>query len=600
VLPLETFFRNPERTGYSISPDGNYVAYLAPWEKRMNVYVEAVDGQGGERRLTNEIERDIAGFFWKGTNYVLYLRDNQGDENYVLYRTTVDGGETMPLTPLNGVLARVVDDLEDDPLHMLVGINERNPQVFDIYKYNIVTGAREMVLENPGYFTGYVADHNGQLRYGISADGVNVRLFYRENNSEAFRPILETDFRQTFQPIYFDADNRSVYAVDNRSSDKARLVRIRPETAEVTEVVYENPRYDVSNIKTSPKSKKVVAVTYSGAKPERVYLDPRYKQIQDKIDAQLPGVVAAIVDWDKAEKYALVRTYSDRTLGSYYLYTVASNELRELSKVSPWLNPEEMAEMIPIRYKSRDGLEIEGYLSLPPHKQAQKLPVIIHPHGGPWARDEWGFNQEVQFLANRGYAVLQMNFRGSTGYGRKFWEASFGQWGLKMQDDITDGVEWLKKLGIADPNRIGIFGASYGGYATLAGVAFTPKLYKCGVDYVGVSNLFTFMESVPPYWEPFRKMMYEMVGNPVTDSLRFRQTSPVFHADKIKVPIFIAQGAKDPRVNQMESEQIVQALKANNVPYEYLLKEDEGHGFRKEENRFEFYRAMEAFLRKYL
>jgi dipeptidyl aminopeptidase/acylaminoacyl peptidase len=307
---------------------------------------------------------------------------------------------------------------------------------------------------------------------------------------------------------------------------------------------------------------------------------------------------------DDEDKY-IVRTYGDKSLGDYHLYDKTTDELSYIGDPSPWLEEAYMASMNPIKYQSRDGMTIHGYLTLPAGydmETAKDLPVVVNPHGGPWARDTWGFNPEVQFLANRGYAVLQMNFRGSTGFGREFWEASFREWGKKMQDDITDGVNWLVEKGIADEERVAIYGASYGGYATLAGLAFTPDLYACGVDYVGVSNLFTFMGTIPPYWEPYKKMMYEMVGDPENeaDSLMLRSASPVFHADKITSPLFVAQGAQDPRVNVDESDQMVAAMKERGVDVEYMVKENEGHGFRNEENRFEFYRAMEEFLATHL
>lgn len=291
---------------------------------------------------------------------------------------------------------------------------------------------------------------------------------------------------------------------------------------------------------------------------------------------------------------------SDRQPGKYYFYDATNDKLEHVATLRPWINEEHMAEMKPITYKSRDGLTIHGYLTLPKGREAKNLPVVINPHGGPWARDEWGFNPEVQLLANRGYAVLQMNFRGSTGYGREFWMKSFKQWGKTMQDDITDGVEWLKKEGIADPDRIAIYGASYGGYATLAGITFTPELYACAVDYVGVSNMFTFMNTVPAYWEPFKKMMYEMVGDPKADSLLLREASPVFFVDRIQCPLFIAQGATDPRVNKAESDQVVEALKARGIEVQYMVKDNEGHGFHNEENRFEFYAAMDKFLEQHI
>jgi dipeptidyl aminopeptidase/acylaminoacyl peptidase len=296
----------------------------------------------------------------------------------------------------------------------------------------------------------------------------------------------------------------------------------------------------------------------------------------------------------------LVRTISDRSLGATYFYDVAKDELTKIADRAPWLKEEQMCEMKPITFTASDGIQLHGYLTLPLGVDPKNLPVVVNPHGGPWARDVWGWNPEVQFLANRGYAVLQINFRGSTGYGRKFWELSFKQWGKTMQNDLTDGVKWLISEGIADPKRVGIYGGSYGGYATLAGLTFTPDLYACGVDYVGVSNLFTFMSTMPPYWKPFIEMMYEMVGDPKKDSLLLREASPLFHVDKIKVPLFIAQGANDPRVNKAESDQVVEALKKRGVKVDYMVKDNEGHGFGNEENQFEFYGAMEKFLATHL
>jgi dipeptidyl aminopeptidase/acylaminoacyl peptidase len=307
-----------------------------------------------------------------------------------------------------------------------------------------------------------------------------------------------------------------------------------------------------------------------------------------------------ITSQNKNEDKFLVRTISDRSLGASYFYDATKKEITKIAERAPWLNENEMCEMKPIVYKAKDGLMIHGYLTLPSGVEAKNLPVVINPHGGPWARDEWGWNAEVQFLANRGYAVLQMNFRGSTGYGRNFWVASFKQWGLSMQQDITDGVEYLVKEGIADPKRVAIYGASYGGYATLAGITSTPELYACAVDYVGVSNLFTFMETIPPYWKPFLNMMHEMVGDPKKDSTLMHDASPVYFVDKIKCPLFIAQGANDPRVNKAESDQVVEALKKRGVQVEYMVKDDEGHGFGNEENQFDFYGAMEKFLAKHM
>jgi len=314
----------------------------------------------------------------------------------------------------------------------------------------------------------------------------------------------------------------------------------------------------------------------------------------------LAGYEVAVQSENLAEDTLIIAAYNDRTLGRRYVYSVKTDTLTELGEINPRINPADMATMQAITYTTRDGLTINGYLTVPVKSEAKNLPVIINPHGGPWVRDSWGYNPAIQFLANRGFAVFQMNYRGSTGYGRAFWEKSFKQWGRAMQDDITDGVQWLIKEGIADPKRVGIYGGSYGGYATLAGVTFTPELYAAAVDYVGVANLFTFMETIPPYWKPYLSMMYEMVGDPENDKAVLRQTSPVFHADKIKTPLFIAQGANDPRVNKDESDQMVAALRKRGVDVQYMVKENEGHGFHNEENQFDFYGAMEAFFRKHL
>jgi len=369
------------------------------------------------------------------------------------------------------------------------------------------------------------------------------------------------------------------------------------------DVIYENTDYDVSTISVSKKRKALLSAYYISWKHERHIFDEKRKEIIADLEEKLPNVELVIKSKTKDENIMMVRTYSDRTLGDYYIYKVDTKELTHLHEVSPWLKKKYMAKQIPIKYTSSDGLTIHGYLTLPVGytiKTAKNMPVVVNPHGGPWYRDSWGFNSEVQMLANRGYVVFQMNFRGSKGYGKKFWEASFGEWGLKMQDDITDGVNWLIDKGIADSERIAIYGSSYGGYAVLAGVTFTPDLYACGINYVGVSNLFTFFNSFPPYWENIREMMYEQIGHPEKDSLKLAAVSPALHTENIKVPLLIAQGVNDPRVNKAESDQIVDALRTREIEVEYIVKEDEGHGFRKEENRFEFYKAMEKFLKKYL
>ena len=368
-------------------------------------------------------------------------------------------------------------------------------------------------------------------------------------------------------------------------------------------MLYENKDYDVDALFYSRARKVLTAARFTSWKRERYFFDKQFEGMVGKLKKELGDVDFGFVSNNKAEDKYIVYSFSDKTQGAYYLYDVKTGKVDKIADLAPWLDEKEMAGMLPIEYKSRDGLTINGYLTLPKGytlDNAKNLPVVVNPHGGPWYRDEWGFNPEVQFLANRGYAVLQMNFRGSTGYGRKFWEASFKQWGKAMQDDITDGVNWLVDKGIADKSRVAIYGGSYGGYATLAGVTFTPDLYAAAVDYVGVSNLFTFMKTVPPYWKPMLDMFHEMVGDPKKDSLLMVAESPVMHADKIKTPLFVAQGKNDPRVNIDESNQMVEALKKRGIVVEYMVKDNEGHGFHNEENRYDFYRAMDKFLGEHM
>src|SRR5688572_1876630 len=599
LIPLKDFFRNPTKVAYALSPNGEYLAFMQPWENRLNIFVEKI-GTGNAVRVTGAKQRDISGYAWKGDNRIVYIQDTGGDENFRLYAVGIDGSNQKDLTPFEKVRAQIIDRLERNENEILVGLNKRLPRVFDVYRINVNTGEMQMVAENPGNYTGWSTDWDGKLRIALTTDGVNNTLMFRNNETEKFAPVITTTFRETISPLVFTPDNKQLYVAMNIGRDKTAIVKYDVETKKEIEKIYEHPEVDVTNLLTSRKRRVITGVAYVTDKQSYHFFDKARADLQKDLERRLPGYEVRLAGCNLDEDKCLVRTFTDRSLGSYYFYDRNAKDLRKLADVSPWLNDQDLVPMKPITYQSRDGLTIHGYPTLPKGVPARNLPVVVNPHGGPWARDVWGYNPEVQFLANRGYAVLQMNFRGSTGYGRKFWEASFKQWGKAMQDDITDGVQWLIKQGIADPKRIGIYGGSYGGYATLAGVTFTPDLYAAAVDYVGVSNIFTFIKSFPPYWKPYLEMIYEMVGHPEKDKDLLTAASPVNHTDKIKVPLLIAQGANDPRVNKAESDQMVEALKKRGIEVPYIVKSNEGHGFANEENRFEFYRAMEEFLGKHL
>jgi dipeptidyl aminopeptidase/acylaminoacyl peptidase len=597
-IPLRDFFKNPEQTGHQISDDGGYLAWLAPYERRLNVHVRPVAG-GETVRVTSETARDIAGYAWKGSR-IIYAKDFGGDENFHIVSVDLKGGDLKDLTPGEKVKANLVDILYDDPDHIIVSHNRRDARVYDVFRVNVKSGVEQLIAQNPGNITGWQTDHAGKLRAATTTDGVNTSLLYRDSEEQPFKPILTTSFKETVNPLFFTFDNRRLYVASNRGRDKLALFEFDPATAKEGRLIFEHPDVDVAGLNYSRKRKVLTTVRYTDWKLQRRILDAETEAIFRDLEARLPGYEINLSSTDRNETKYVVATSGDKTRGKRYLYDRATRRLDLLADVSPWLPEPELADMKPIKYRSRDGLEIHGYLTLPKGVAPRNLPVVVNPHGGPWYRDTWRFNPEVQFLANRGYAVFQPNFRGSTGYGRKFWEASFKQWGRAMQDDVTDGVQWLIREGIADPKRVAIYGGSYGGYTTLAGITYTPDLYAAAVDYVGVSNLITFMKTIPPYWKPYLEMLQEMVGHLENDKEMLMKYSPVNHVDRIKTPLFIAQGARDPRVVKAESDQMVEALKKRGVEVQYMVKDNEGHGFANEENRFEFYEAMERFLAKHI
>ncbi|MEO8384382.1 MAG: S9 family peptidase [Betaproteobacteria bacterium] len=597
-IPMRDFFKNPQEASHQISPDGKYLSWRAPFERRMNVFVKPVGG-GETKRVTGETARDIGGYFWKGDR-ILYAKDFGGDENFHVVSVNIKGEDLKDLTPGEKVRAEVIDGLLDDDQHVIISHNRRDAKLFDVFRINVATGEEKLIAQNPGNITRWMTDHEGKLRVAGTTDGTSTTLLYRDKEGDAFKPILTTNFKEQVEPILFSFDNKRLIVNSNRGRDKSAIFEFDPVTAKEGKLIAESAEVDMGGVSYSRKRKVLTTANFTTWKEQHKYLDKDAEALFKTVEGKLPGYEVAFTSTNKAEDKYIVASYNDKTRGKRYLFDTKTAKLDFISDISPWLPEAELADMKPIKYTTRDGLTVNGYLTLPKGVAAKNLKVVVNPHGGPWYRDQWGFNPEVQFLANRGYAVFQMNFRGSTGYGRKFWEASFKQWGKTMQNDVTDGVQWLIKEGIADPKRVAIYGGSYGGYTTLAGITFTPDLYAAAVDYVGVSNLFTFMNTIPPYWKPYLEMLKEMVGDPIADKDLLTSASPVFHADKIKTPLLVAQGAKDPRVNKDESDQMVAALKKRGVDVEYLVKDNEGHGFRNEENRFEFYEAMEKFLAKHI
>ncbi|WBW99113.1 S9 family peptidase [Oceanirhabdus sp. W0125-5] len=598
-IPIEDFLRKPEKLFFKLSPNGNNISFVKPYKKRLNLHIQSIKDKE-EVRITNSLDRNISMYIWANDNRIVYMKDKGGDENYRLYAVDINGENFMELTPFDGVRAEILDGLRGINEEILILLNKRDKRMFDVYSINVYTGDLKMVAENPGGVTEWVVDYNGEVRAASCYDGTSTKILYRESVDEEFKLVLESDFREPISPICFSSDNKNLYVSSTIGRDKSAIYEFNPKTKENINLLFEHEDVDVTQVLKSDFYKKVVGVKYTTDKEYIHFIDQNRVRIHSKIQEKLKGLSISYENMSIDESKMIIHAYSDINSGAYYLYDVKCDVLIKLCDKRPWLNEDELCEMKPIKFKARDGFIIPGYLTLPKGVEPKNLPIVINPHGGPWYRDIWGFNYVTQFLANRGYGVLQINFRGSTGYGRKFLEASFKQWGKDMQNDITDGVNWLINEGVADPKKIAIYGVSYGGYAALAGVTFTPDLYACAVDVVGPSNIFTLLQDMPPYWEALRKMMYEKMGDPEEDKELLREVSPVFHVDKIKSPLFIVQGANDPRVPQDQSDGVVESLRNRGVEVKYLVKDNEGHGFSNEENVIEMYKEMEKFLEEYL
>jgi len=598
-IALEKFFAAPLKTSFLVSPDGKFISYLKPEDNLIHIYVETWDGKN-TIQLTCDTNSTISNYFWASNNEIVYLKTGRQNRDASLVASKIDGSNNRELLTAINSRIRLITSNKVYEDHVLVAINKRDSTVFDAYRLNIQNGKIDLLFKNPGNITKWFSDPAGKLRMAIASDGVNETLLYREEENQKFNSVITNNFKTTILPLAFSPDNTCIYALSNQNRDKMALIELDCKTGKEHHTIYSNPDVDVSEAIFSLKKNKLVYAGFETWQKERHYLDDTFKNIFNKLELLLPNTEIRLSSSDSIENKFIVRTYTDRNPGSFYRYTANNNKLVKLSDVNPALLLEDMAEMKPVSFKTRDSLLVNGYLTLPKGKNKKILPVVVMPHSGSEGRNSWGYNSEVQFLANRGYAVFQINFRGTKGYGKKFWTAGFKEWGGKMQNDITDGVRWLISEKIADPQRIGIYGFSFGGFSALHGLFTRPDLYQCGASYSGFTNLFAYLKDIPPYFRPYQQMYHEMVGNPELDSEYFRAVSPVFHTDRIKVPVLIAQGARDPRVNMNETNQFVKELKKKNVPVTYILKEDEGHYFRNIENRLEFYRELEVFLDKNL
>lgn len=609
LIPRDVLFGNPERARVRLSPDGRRIAFLAPLDGVLNVWVAPADDPREAKPVTNDRGRGISIYFWAFTNDdILYLQDRDGDENWRLHRSDLTTGEVRDLTPaeFTNVQTQVVAVSHLHPQSVIVGWNARDPQWHELYRVDVESGAVTPFQENQR-FAAFAVDEDYRVRFAVEMTPDGGEAYFRPDGEGDWAPVFTVPMEDTLttQIVDFAPDGGLVYLLDSHGRDTAALVAFDPATGE-RRLIAESERADISTVMLHPLTKEPQAVGFTWERREWRPIDSDFAEDLERLAAVASGEIE-IASRTLDDGQWIVAFLPDDGPVRYYHFDRETDEVRYLFSDRPALERRPLAHMYPVVIESRDGLPLVSYLSLPvgPDRGGrpyQPLPMVLLVHGGPWGRDTWGFNPIHQWLANRGYAVLSVNFRGSTGFGKAFVNAANLAWATTMHDDLIDAVEWAVENAVADPGRVCIMGGSYGGYATLVGLTFTPDVFACGVDIVGPSSLLTLLASIPPYWKPMFELFAKRVGDPRTPEgeALLRERSPLFKVDEIRAPLLIAQGANDPRVKQAESDQIVQALRERDVPVTYVLYPDEGHGFRRPENRLSFYAITEAFLARHL
>jgi dipeptidyl aminopeptidase/acylaminoacyl peptidase len=604
---VKDYFAKPTSSSFKLSPNGSYMSFRKKDNNLKNhVYVKNISS-GEEKRIIVEDEELIRGYGWANDDRLIYVMDKGGNEDYHLFAVNVDGSNQKELTPYDGVKVEIIQGLKEDKNHMIITMNKNNPQVFDPYKINIKTGEIEQLYENKDVqnpIMNFVFDKDGNLRaYAKLKDGIKYELFYKMDNNN-FELMHETNWDESFsiQKFNYASENKhEAYVISNLETDKTEIFRYDLAQQKPIENLFSHDKYDVSGLGISRnRNWELDYFSYEGDKYHIIPISDYFKKLYSRLSEEFENYDFYISDKTDDENQYLIYVTSDKLYGKYYLYDVKKDKINLLFDLMPQLDENDMSTMQSIKFKSRDGLTIHGYITLPKSaKEGEKVPVVVNPHGGPQGiRDSWGFNPEAQLFASRGYATLHVNFRISGGYGKEFLRKGFKEIGRKAMDDVEDGLKYIIEQGWVDAEKVAIYGASHGGYAVLRGLTKTPNLYTCGIDYVGVSNLYTFMESMPTYWKPYldiiKAIWYD--ENIQEEKKIMDEVSPAFHIDKITKPLFVIQGANDPRVNIDESDQIVSGLRAKGVNVPYMVKYDEGHGFAKEENRMALYSAMMGFL----
>jgi dipeptidyl aminopeptidase/acylaminoacyl peptidase len=611
LIPREKIFGNPTKVAGRLSPDGKWLSWIAPRDGVLNIHVAPAANPSAVRALTSETKRPIRQYFWSpDSRQILFINDAGGDENFLLYGVDVTSGEQRTLTPFEKTRVRIINISNEVPDRILVGVNNRDPKWHDVHSLDMRTGKLNPVLTNTGSYSNFLADEQLNIRIAAKSRADGGTDYYRvANNVVEAKPFEQVTLEdaQTTQPIGFTADGKTLYWLDSRGRDTAAAIAQDVATGRKT-VVAQNAKADIGGAMANPRTGRIEAYAVNYLKNEWVPLGGAVKSDLDFLKSRLKGEISVTSRTEADDKW-IVSVDPVTAPSSAHLYDRKAKTLTKLYTSRPELEGAPLAPMHPVEIKTRDGLTMVSYLTLPKGSDPdgdgrpnKAVPLVLMVHGGPWGRDVYGYDPYAQWLSNRGYAVLAPNFRASTGFGKKFISAGDLQWGKKMQDDLNDAVDWAVGRGVTTADKVAIMGGSYGGYAVLAGLAFTPDKFACGVDIVGPSNLATLLGTIPPYWEALKAQFYKRMGDPGTPEGKAyqREVSPLYSADKIRKPLLIGQGANDPRVNVAESEQIVDAMKAKNIPVTYVVFPDEGHGFARPQNNIAFNAVAENFLAKCL
>ena len=598
LIPAEVFFQSPEISGAKLSPDGGYIAFLKPWQGVLNIYAMK-NGKGTPVRISDASEIDVRDFIWKDRNRIVYVNDPEGNGCDRLFIADPDGLNPKALTPNENVRIRIVDRLVGVENTVLIEMNKRRKGYYDAYRFDLLNEKKQFAAKALGTSTSWIADNEGALRCAVATGVERSTVYYRKDESLPFYPLLSFDFKDAFEPLCFTFDNRYLYVLSDLDRDKEALFTYDPDNRRFVECLFEHPQTDVDELLRSTKRQVPTGVTFLTDRRRHHFFDEERKRLQEAVERRVPECDAVVTDISLDETKALVRTHDDRSRGALFLYDVDEDKLKEIFDFGPRIDAKKFRPMRHFLYRARDGLAIDAYLTLPEPSNSEKPPLVVIPHAGPWARNVWGFDPEVQFLASRGLAVLQVNYRGSVGYGKSFWRAGFEEWGRNILNDIEDGVRWVVDQGIADPERVGVYGTSFGGYAALMEASRADGPFACAASRLGFLNLGALIASRTKTGAGDPGPLYETIGHPYLDSNRLRESSPLFSAERITVPILLSHYEGDPNSSMQDVNRFVEILEGNGVPVRLLLADDE-QGVSYGEDPLAFYTALEAFFGEHL